>query len=170
MKYLILGLSMLFGLRADAAPLEISVHEATRSYRNTCTITLHEPITNRVLSTYECVSGGYGRGSAPFAHYELGEFLDDGHGKRWSIHQIGHDDGEVWDPRISDTRTEIQLHAMHGYPGSIGTLGCIGVWGGPKVWARFVEQMQFLLAWYGTIEFDYGEPSWLVASAWLDRA
>lgn len=165
----IMGLFAAFSL-CQAAPLEITVHEQARQFRNTCTITLREPVTDRELGRYECVSGGFGRGSAPFAHYQIGEFIDDGHGKRWSIHESGREDGEVWDPRIGDMRTEIQLHAMRGNGYTDGTLGCLGVYGGPGVWARFVGQMQYLIAWYGVIEFDYGQQDLLMASTWMDRA
>lgn len=159
-----------FVVSAQSAPIEIVARETHRQHKLTGTITLREPITNRVLGVYEFVSGGFGRGSAPWGKYEIGAFRDDGWiGPRWEVHQIGVDprDGDsAWDPRVGAMRTWIQIHTMHGFGHLRGTLGCFGVYGGPEVWAKFQGQMRFLLAWFGVLQFDF-EP--MQAIALMDR-
>ncbi len=155
MKYTILAL-LLFVLRADAAPFEIVAHQSA-GYRITGTITLREPVTDRLLGTYEFVTGGFGRGSAPFGKYVIDAFRDDGWiGPRWEIHTPGFHPRRgfsAFDRRIRKVRTWLQLHSMHGM--NKGTFGCIGVFGGEKVWAEFIGHIRFLQSWVGQISFDF---------------
>lgn len=145
---------------AVAAPIEVVVH-GPRTYKYSCTITLRDPITDAVLGVYECVSGGYGRGSAPFGRYVVGEFINDGR-PRWNVHAPGADDGEVWDARVHDTRTEIQLHRIQT---NAGTLGCLGVVADVIRWEVFVKQLRYIETWWGPLSFQVGVPTIRVATA-----
>jgi hypothetical protein len=151
--------------KADAKAFEVIVYQSANLYFNSGEITLRDPVSDKVLGKYQFVSGGFGRGSAPFGHYEIGAFRNDGWiGPRWEIRQRGLEDGEAWDSRIRDMRTGIELHMMHG-PGHIkGTLGCIGVLGGPKVWAEFRKHLNYIRNLIGVIKFDLGVvPDWRLA-------
>lgn len=140
---------------ADARPITVKVDGNLRGYRYTGTLTLREPVTDRLLGTYRFVSGGLGRGSAPFGRYSIGRYRDDSWiGPRWELHAAGVDpvDGaSVWDPRVNDMRTWIQLHSMHGM--NAGTFGCFGVFGGPAVWREFVAHMKSILAVFDHVSF-----------------
>lgn len=142
---------------ADAAPVEVFVDQQTNAYRNTGWIVLRDPVTDEVIGTYEFVSGGFGRGSAPFGEYEIGAFRKDGWiGPRWEIHQIGIEPGDegrsAYDPRISDVRTWLQIHTMHGFGHINGTLGCIGI---RRDYEQFRRQLDYILS-RGPVQFLYG--------------
>src|SRR6516225_4812499 len=93
----------------------VKLNERDREYRNTGTIFLRDPITGALLGSYRFVTGGFGRGSAPFGTYELGAFRgtdDDPHhiGLRWMIKQQGQsEDGHAYDPRLKGIRTQLEL-------------------------------------------------------------
>lgn len=132
-------------------------HTPTRGYFYGGTITLRDPDTGLLIGTYRFGTGGAARGSAPFGEYVLGEYRQDGWiGRRWNLRQPGWDEGEVWDPRLKDVRTWIELHMAHTATGA--TFGCISVLGGEEVWARFVGQMQGLVARLGQVRFTVGMP------------
>jgi hypothetical protein len=160
-------LATLFGWinTADAKAFEVIVYQLGNLYRNTGLITLRDPVSDEVLGTYQFVSGGFGRGSAPFGHYEIGRFRRDSWiGPRWELRQRGLRDGEAWDSRIGSMRTEIQLHTMHGFGHIHGTLGCIGVLGGPKVWAEFRKHLNYIIGLVGVVQFDLRAlPVWALA-------
>src|SRR5262249_23056698 len=110
--------------RASAADaFAVQLNEQDRGYRNTGTITLRDPVSDAVLGSYDFATGGFGRGSAPFGVYELGTFRggnDDPHniGPRWMIRQQGQtEDGQAYDPRVDDVRTQLELHAAKRRPG-----------------------------------------------------
>lgn len=122
-----------------------------RKYLYSGVIIIRDPLSRAVMGTYPFASGGAGRGSAPFGVYDLGEFLDQGTDKaRWSVHQEGKPDGEVWDQRLGDERTEIQLH--RGWSGN--SLGCFAVQVGQKAWKIFVKQINYLLTFNNNLSFD----------------
>jgi len=146
---------------ADAQPVEVFVREQANLERNTGWIVLRDPLTDDVLGTYEFVSGGFGRGSAPFGEYEIGAYRDDGWiGGRWEIHQVGVEPGDegrsAFDPRIGAMRTWLQIHTMHGFGHTDGTLGCIGVRGGADVWAEFQFFMNYIVRFFGPVKFQFG--------------
>lgn len=145
---------------AVGSPIEVVVH-GPRAYKYSGTITLRDPITDAVLGAYEFVSGGYGRGSTPYGQYVVGEFINDGR-PRWNVHAPGADDGEVWDGRVHDTRTKIQLHRIRT---DAGTLGCIGVVADAALWRVFVRQLRYIEAWVGPVSFRVGTPTIRVATA-----
>jgi hypothetical protein len=150
---------------AAAKAFEVIVYQSANLYFNSGEITLRDPVSDEVLGTYQFASGGFGRGSAPFGHYEIGRFRKDGWiGPRWEIRQRGLEDGEAWDSRIRSMRTGIELHMMHG-PGHIkGTLGCIGVLGGPEVWAEFRKHLRYIRSLLGVVQFDFNAlPVWALA-------
>lgn len=142
-----------------AAPVEVTVYSA-RNYKYAGKITLRDPFTDVLLGSYEFVSGGYGRGSTPFGTYIIGEFIDDGR-PRWNVHAPGADDGEVWDDRVHDIRTEIQLHRIRT---DAGTLGCLGVVADVDLWAKFVKQLRYIQAGSGPISFQVGTPTFRLAA------
>lgn len=137
--------------------LVVTVREPRRAYRYTGTITLADPDTGDVLGHYTFATGGAGRGSAPFGDYEVGAFRDDGPiGPRWMLREVGRDDGDVWDPKLRDMRTAIELHMAHGAPGF--SLGCVAVLGGPAVWREFMARLFGLLDRLGGVAFVVGKP------------
>lgn len=149
---------LLLALHARAEPFEVTVDQARREFRYTGTFTLREPLTNKILGQYQFVTGGLGRGSAPFGKYEVGEFqgldFDPLHiGERWLVHHISAPDGYAWDLKLEDWRTELELHMLHA--GRMkATLGCFGIDGGSKVYADFMKNLRYLIAWLGTVSFE----------------
>lgn len=149
---------------AMASPIEVKFDQTSREYKNSGTFILHEPVTDKVLGKYRFITGGCGRGSAPFGKYIIGPFRgtdDDPHhiGERWMIHHPGRDNGEAWDPKIEDVRVDLELHALH--VGHVKcTFGCIGIDGGPDVWKDFENKLRFLIAWNGIVTFDF----------WIERS
>lgn len=139
---------------ALAAPIEVTLDQSHRGYRNTGTLVLRDPFSNEVIGRYRMVTGGFGRGSAPFGRYVVGEFLDDSHGPRWNIHAPGERDGEVWDPKVNDTRTEIQLHRLNS---DAGTLGCVGIVATKQQWRAFVDKVHYITGVLGRASFSVGK-------------
>lgn len=136
---------------------EINADQA-RGYKNTGTIILRDPVYGFELGRYQWVSGGYGRGSIPFGTYEIGAFrdVDDDPlhiGPRWMLRQPGKDDGETYDARIHDTRTEIELHRAHVFGRDAGTLGCVGVLVDRAGWRDFMANLNRVLAQMGKVTF-----------------
>lgn len=133
---------------------EVKINEKKHGDQNTGTITMH---VGNAAHTYTFVTGGCGRGAAPFGHYEIGAFRshDDDPlniGPRWMIKQVGLDDGEANDPRYKTKRFDLELHMMH--PGHVRcTLGCIGIDGGMPVWREFMDNLNTLIASVGTVHF-----------------
>jgi hypothetical protein len=141
---------------AAADAFAVQLNERDRGYRNTGTITLRDPVSGAVLGSYDFATGGYGRGSAPFGIYELGMFRDaddDPHhiGPRWMLRQQGQpEDGQAYDPRLEDIRTQLELHAaVH----RAGTKGCIAVLGGQRVWQDFVRNLSQIISQLGRVVF-----------------
>lgn len=137
---------------AHAAVLELRADQATNAYRNTGRLILRDPDTDVVLFDLPFVTGGYGRGSAPFATYLIGAFRsrqddDPLHiGPRWMVTGPGGtDEGQVFDARLDDTRTDIELHRVRS--GGDGTQGCFGVLTDRDTWQQFVERLNALLLW-----------------------
>lgn len=152
---------------ADA--FAVQLNEQDRGYRNTGTITLRDPVSDAVLGSYDFATGGFGRGSAPFGVYELGTFRDandDPHhiGPRWMIRQQGRtEDGQAYDPRVEDVRTQLELHAAKRRP---GTKGCIGVLGGERVWQEFMRNLTHIINQVGQVVFTLaGNPMGTSAAA-----
>jgi len=134
---------------------EVVLNEQDRGYRNTGTIVLRDPDSGAELGTYQFATGGFGRGSAPFGIYDIGTFRDTGDdplhiGPRWMLREPGHEDGEVYDPKLKDERTAIELHRLRV---STGTLGCIGVVATPEVWEQFMTNLRLILAKRGHVSF-----------------
>jgi len=140
------------------SPFVVTLNEQSRQYRNTGTITLRDPIYHAVLGTYQFVTGGFGRGSAPFGEYEVGSFRDDhGLGPRWELHRPGFHPRpgfSAFDPSIRKMRTWIQLHSLRGAGFTDGTLGCLGVLGGKSVWDQFVRNLNYILGVTGRVRFS----------------
>jgi len=140
-------------------PFVVKLNESSRQFRNTGTITLRHPIYGFVLGTYQFVTGGFGRGSAPFGVYEIGNFRNDGWiGPRWELHRPGFHPRRgfsAFDRRIRKMRTWLQLHSMHGM--NKGTFGCIGVFGGRRVWSDFVAHVRLILGLIGHVQFILGK-------------
>lgn len=162
----IAALCLIAACKADAQPFEAIVHEPANLYRNRITITLRDPITDELLGVYEAVSGGLGRGSAPFGEYQIGKPRSDGWiGPRWELHRPGFHPRpgfSAFDRRIGKMRTWLQLHSMHGF--NQGTFGCIGVFGGPDVWATFRKQLNHILSIIGVVRFELRAlPQWVRA-------
>lgn len=131
---------------------DIKIDDGVRKYRNTCTITMRDPVSSVIMGVYHCVTGGYSRGSAPLGSYEIGKFRNDGRiGPRWNLRQLGHDEGEVWDPKLKDMRTGIELHGGHKMD---GTQGCIGINEPSDVYDRFMHQLRYIIGMVGTVTFD----------------
>lgn len=137
---------LLFVDKSFADPFEIKVDQVERGYHNTCKITLRDPISNEILGIYRCGTGGAGRGSAPFTRYKIASFLGLDQdplniGERWNLQQlgVGFDEGEVWDERLKDKRTEIELHRCRY---SNVTLGCICVIGNLALWQQFETHLR----------------------------
>lgn len=144
-------------LALKAAPLEITINENNRYYRNTGTITLYDPfVEGKILGSYRFVTGGAGRGPLPFGKYEIGSYRDDPgtsftrdsqrFRRRWMLRQPGLNDGEAvggW--------SELELHSIHS---SGRTAGCIGVLGSLEVWDDFVSKMNYIISTIGDIAFD----------------
>jgi len=141
---------------ATADTFVVQLNERDRQYRNTGVIILRDPMSETVLGTYEFATGGHGRGSAPFGLYEIGAFRgvnDDPHhiGSRWMIRQLGQpEDGQAYDPRLKDTRTQLELHAAKR---RAGTYGCIAVLGGQSVWNDFMRNLGQILNQVGRVAF-----------------
>lgn len=164
----LIALAVCLTLAGDtlAQPVQVIVREPANLYRNTGWIVLRDPITDQELGTYEFVSGGLGRGSAPFGEYEIGKARSDGWiGPRWELHRPGFHPRpgfSAFDRRIGKMRAWLQLHSMHGF--NQGTFGCLGVFGGPDVWARFQKQLNHILSLVGTVRFDLNAlPQWVRA-------
>jgi hypothetical protein len=142
--------------RAAAETFAITLNEQKREYRNTGFITLRDPLTHSLLGSYKFVTGGFGRGSAPFGSYELGAFRgtnDDPHhiGQRWMIKQQGQsEDGHAYDPRLKGVRTELELHSAGRLRGS---QGCIAVFGGPEVWKEFMDNLNHIISEANQVAF-----------------
>jgi len=151
MKFLLLALTLALASHANAQPIEIKLDQKARQYRYTGTLTLRDPFTNDVLGIYPLVSGGMGRGSSPFGKYEVGAFIDSDTNPRWNVHAVGAPDGEVWDERVQDMRTEIQLHRVHSLD---GTLGCFGVVADLPAWRVFTSQLRYVIEWLGSVSFE----------------
>lgn len=133
----------------------VTIDRPERGYFYGGEIALRDPDTGLVLGRYRFGSGGAARGSAPFGEYIVGEYREDSNiGPRWNLRQHGRGEGEVWDPQIKDVRTWIELHMAHTRDGA--TFGCLSVLGGEEVWARFVGQMQGLVARLGRVTFTVG--------------
>lgn len=144
-------------LAANAAPFEIHPRNAG-PYRVGGYITLRDPHDDHVLGNYEFVTGGCGRGAAPWGKYEIGEYLNAGWiGPRWFIRHQGLVDGLAYDSRIHDVRFDLELHAMH-----VGhwkcTLGCIGIFGSGATYSDFKTHLRYLIAYLGTVTFDFEPP------------
>lgn len=142
--------------RAAAESFAIKLNEQDREYRNTGFITLRDPRTRSLLGSYNFVTGGFGRGSAPFGTYELGAFRgandDPQHiGPRWMIKQQGQsEDGHAYDPRLKGIRTGLELHSAGRLRGS---QGCIAVLGGPEVWEEFMYNLNHIIHEVGQVAF-----------------
>lgn len=148
---------IVWSFAAHAAPLEITLHQREQGYFNSGTITLRDPFTNSVLGRYEFLTGGCGRGAAPFGTYEVGEYQgpddDPLHiGPRWLIRHKGMADGEAQDPRYTIRRTELELHSLHEGRWRC-TLGCMGIDGGRAVYEQFMEHLRYLLWTVDHLEF-----------------
>lgn len=144
---------------ASAGPITVTLAQKAKAHRNSGVITLRDPFEDTVLGEYRFVTGGSGRGSAPFGTYEIGTYRDDPgtsftkdtreFRRRWMIRQVGLGDGEATDR--GGKRVLLELHSLHG---SGVTAGCIGVAGGTKVWNEFVANMEYLRETVGTLGFE----------------
>jgi len=141
---------------AAAESFAIKLNEQDREYRNSGFITLRDPTTGALLGTYKFVTGGFGRGSAPFGTYELGAFRgtndDPLHiGPRWMIKQQGQsEDGRAYDPQLKGIRTGLELHSAGRL---LGSQGCIAVLGGPEVWEEFMYNLNHIINEVGPVAF-----------------
>jgi hypothetical protein len=144
---------------ALADPITVVVHEDSREYRNTGQFILKDPDTNETLGKYDFVTGGGGRGSAPFGTYHIGRFRhgnDDDDplniGPRWMVGNPEMDEGEALDPNYKTRRTELELH--HGRTGR--TLGCIGILGSQNVWQEFMRNLNGIISKITNVNFVLG--------------
>jgi hypothetical protein len=154
MKRAILAAILLLSVNANASPVTAVLHENQRLYRNTGALTLTDPISGEVLGTYEFGTGGYGNGSAPFGEYVFRDYQGTGPGEdplhigeRWLISNPGLDPGEADDPGIPGVtkprkRTGLEIHTGLA---TNGTLGSLAILGGKEVYARFLQQMKYIL-------------------------
>lgn len=87
--------------------------------------------------TYPFVSGGRGRGAAPFGEYHVGPLGGFGgrKGKKGKGHFIpGFPLSDAFDPFVKDTRNGLFIH-----PGRRASKGCLAIF--PDVWGSFVKDM-----------------------------
>ena len=159
-------------LSANAGSVDFKLHEKGRQYRNTGEVTLTDPVNGQILGKYPFATGGYARGSAPFGTYILGRFrdLNDdnlGIGKRWMISNPDvPEQGMVYDAKLKDWRTEIELHRARR---TSGTMGCISVLVSMETWLKFIDQINYIQAKSGLITFTLeGNPDASAETAdWL---
>jgi hypothetical protein len=83
------------------------------------------------------------------------------------VREPGRNDGEVWDPKLNDKRTEIEIH---GGRRMARTQGCFGINEPGPVYEQFKSQLRYLIAWLGTVSFEVrenpeGEPAAVAAYA-----
>jgi hypothetical protein len=116
--------------------LKAITDQSGRAFKETGSITL--PAEGGGTHTYNFVTGGGGRGSAPTGEYKIDEFMQGGSlGDRWTLSQVGQSHDTAWDPDINAQRSLLRIHQAHGQ----GTLGCIGILGGSKVYADFEHDL-----------------------------
>lgn len=89
---------------------------------------------------YHFINGGGGRGSIPFGSYSVSNFRSAEQRASQGLIHLGDtfDLNDVRDPLAGGTRTALRIHAAHGQ----GTLGCIGILGGPDKFEQFAKDMK----------------------------
>lgn len=116
---------------------------------------LKDPRTGEVLGNYQFRNGGHGRGAIPYGEYEVsnGRRRSDvssmavgGYGYSFDLTQKGQASGCADDPRYRDQRELLRIHPDGG---SAGTMGCIGIVGGPEVQRDFFTKAKALQDKYG---------------------
>lgn len=90
--------------------------------------------------TYHFINGGGGRGSIPFGTYQVSNFRTAQTRSNQGLINLGDtfDLNDVYDPMARGTRGDLRIHAAHGQ----GTLGCIGILGGPEKFKQFAQDMK----------------------------
>lgn len=133
--------------------LTAAVNENKRGFKNTGKISLPDPKTGE-LKTFEFVTGGAGRGSAPTGIYNVDPKMQRGGylGDRWVLTQQGQKYDTAWDPNLKSMRSALRIHMAHGR----GTHGCIGILGGAKVYADFENRMIYVLSQGKKVSLDLG--------------
>ena len=130
-----------------------AVEKEKRAFKNTGTITLPDPETKE-LRTFNFVTGGGGRGSAPTGIYDIDPNMMRGGslGDRWVLTQKGQRHDTAWDPEQNLTRYNLRIHQAHGQ----GTLGCIGILGGSKVYEDFQRRLIHVISQGKKVSLNLG--------------